>query len=63
MCARTLASAAAAAAAVVVVLAAAAVCKCFFNRDFTLFLFVFFLRNRLLPAFNDDVDVETRCIS
>ncbi len=62
MCARTLASAATAA-AVFVVVAAAAVCK-YLHRDFTFVLVcMYFLRNRLRPSFNDDVDVETRCIS
>ncbi len=42
------------------VVAAAAVRK-YFPRDF---IFVcIFLRNRLRPSFNDDVDVDTRCIS
>jgi hypothetical protein len=44
------------------VVAAAAVCK-YFHRDFTFVFVCIFLRNRLRPSFNDDVDVDTRCIS
>jgi hypothetical protein len=44
------------------VVAAAAVRK-YFHRDFTFVFVCIFLRNRLRPSFNDDVDVDTRCIS